>query len=446
MSDEHRVVNPAKPGGPDGPRLPAEKREAVRVPFVDEHLAIDPESLKVWELRGDGPLPKTDGFRVNVPCPRMNRPTSVCLSVTRDCNLRCRYCYVHNRPDIQGGSISVEDGVSAIKLCQPKGTSISFFGGEPLLHFDVIKGIVAEAERFCESPRFHVTTNGILLDDEKAGFFKEHGFTFIVSIDGPPHVHNLNRPLVRQDGIAGDSYALTIEGLGVLRRHEVAEKVTLRSTYTKDCACIAERVAHLNDLCEQGLGGHVSVEPVSSSESSCIDPRVGEALGFSTADALALQDEYKRAFDWALERAAYGKRTRWHHLNHFAERVISRRPKASECGAAMGYMSVAPDGAIFACHREAGAPIGHVARGLDERTRACWLDNRLFVRRDCPDCWCRFICGGGCRADSVVHGGDISVPYATACAIMQIVIANTIRVLSKLDEEQQTLVTRDGAR
>jgi uncharacterized protein len=438
----HRLLNPTKAGASRIPCVAGPRGEPVPVPFVDEALVIDPESLKVWELRDGGPLPETDGVRVNAPCAHISKPRAVCLSVTRACNLACRYCYVHNRPEIRGGHLSVETAVKAIKLCDLKGTRISFFGGEPLLRFDVIREVVAEAERICEKPRFHVTTNGVLLDDEKACFFAEHGFSFIVSLDGPPDIHNYNRPLAKSNCVHIHSYGLTLEGLKALKRHGVAGRVTLRSTYTKDSIHLRERLAHLNDLCDWGYGGHVSVEAVSSSEASCIDPHVGQVIGFDLAGALRLRGAYREAFDWALERARSGRHARWHHLNHFAERILSRSPALSECGAAKGYISVAPEGELFACHREAGRPIGHADQGIYESQRTHWMENRLFARQSCPDCWCRHICGGGCRADSVVHVGDIAVPYGTSCTIAQVIIANVIRLLSRLTPHEQRFVRK----
>lgn len=169
----HRLINPDGSGLKKVPKVTCEPGEPVPVPFNTEEFVTDPESLKVWEL-GDGELPACEGFRLNFRANLMARPKAVCLSVTRACNLRCRYCYVQNRPDIEGGSMSVETAEKGIKLCHPKGTSISFFGGEPLLRFDMIREVVERAERMCEKPRFHVTTNGILLDDEKAQFLLAH--------------------------------------------------------------------------------------------------------------------------------------------------------------------------------------------------------------------------------------------------------------------------------
>lgn len=439
-SDSHRLLNEAATQRFPYPTFPTEKEDAVAVPFLKEPFVIDPESMKVWQLTGAGPVPKTDGFRVNFSYMGVDRPEALSLAMTRACDLRCRYCFVHNRPDIQDGNMSVETALKGIKLCNPRGTSISFFGGEPLLRFEAIKAIVEHVRWMCENPNLHMTTNGVLLDDAKADFFALHGFNFIVSLDGPPEVHNYNRPLASGEHEDSTSYDLTLKGLSVLKRHDLNATVTLRSTFTKDCVRIAERLAHLNDLCDQGLAGHVAVEPVSSSEASCIDPAIGGTLGFSGSDALKLRRHYEEAFEWALQRARSGKEVRWHHVNQFAQRILLRRPGPSECGAGKGYIGIDPEGRIFACHRETGKAIGHVDTGFDERVRACWLDNRLFVRQNCPDCWCRFICGGGCRADSVVHQGDIRPPYVTGCTIFQIMIAYTIRLLSELTEEQQRLV------
>lgn len=440
----HRCLNPTRDRARQLPWFPADRRTAEVVPLVDGSFAIDPESLAIWELTAGEPLPQTEGIKVNYPYVHLERPTSICLTVTRACNLRCRYCFVKNRPDMQhdGTRMSVETGLKALRFCDPVNTSISFFGGEPVLEFDTIKAIVATAEWMCTGPGFHLTTNATLIDDEKAEFLAEHMFSVLASLDGPPDLHNLYRPLAPQQQSGSESYELTLAGLEVLRRHGVAERMTLRSTFTKQHPDIAGQLEHLNELCDEGLGGHVAVEPVSSSEASCIDPSIGTALGFSGDEAFALQDEYARAFDWALERARAGKHVRWHHLNQFAWRFLNRSPSPCECGAGKGYIGVDPKGRVFACHREPDLPIGHVDLGFDEQIRAKWVDNRLYLRQPCCDCWCRFACGGGCRSESFEHERDLSRPYGATCAIQQIIIANTIRLLSQLSEQERPFVVK----
>lgn len=439
-----RCVNPVPRGALPFPHYPAPKRPTERVPFLDRPFAVDPESLAVWELSEGSPLPETDGVKVNYPWFHLERPNGLCLSVTRACNLACRYCFVMNRPELREGTMTPETALKAIKLCDRSATSISFFGGEPLLQFEMIKSVVEMAEWMCELPTFHLTTNATLIDDAKAEFLEQHGVAVLVSLDGPPEIHNRNRPLAARRG-GRSSYELTMAGLETLRRHGLSPRVTVRSTYTKECPDIAAQLEHLNDLCDQGFAGHVAVEPVSSSEASCVDPRVAATLGFTEEEARGLWEQYRRAFRWALDRVKARKRVRWHHLNHFAWRVVTRNPSPSECGAGKGYIGIDPQGRIFACHREPGQPIGHVDLGVDEQARAIWLENRLHLRRKCPTCWCRFICGGGCRAESLEHEEDYTRPYGAACVILQMVIAQTIELLSGLTDAQlRLLVKSDG--
>jgi uncharacterized protein len=320
---------------------------------------------------------------------------------------------------------------------QSKTVSFSFFGGEPLLRFDWIRDVVAVIRGMRgKKATFHITTNGTLLTREMADFFVENNFTYIVSCDGIEEIHNKMRPMAKK---GTNSFEETMNALAIMKEAGCSS-VTLRSTFTRDLHDIPAQVIALNLMCRDGLGHSLSVEPVSSSESSCIDPAIGKELGFDTRSALGLRDEYHEAYAWCLDEVKKGNKVFWHHLNHMARRVMFHELSPSECGAAKGYAHITPDGLIYACHREPGEPVGDVDQGYNERRRACWMDNRLFIREDCSDCWCRFICGGGCRADSVVHFGNIHKPYTPNCVFAQIWAANTMWILSYLLPDEFELV------
>jgi uncharacterized protein len=465
------LLNPGRPKDVYSYR-PCAKGETTPCRWLEEQFAIDPETLAIYRLEDCETLPITEGRHLNLRnWQAPPKVSTICFSVTRACNLRCRYCYVQNRPEIDGthhedAHMSMETVEKALNLTTRKGVSISFFGGEALLRADWIREVVDYAKRTTQKPRFHLTTNATLLTPEMAEFMRENRFSLIVSVDGPPDIHNFNRPMasdlrgetgtinlvagrLQREGEERQSYAKTLEALAIIRELDYATgkdaaSVTLRSTFTADYPAIRDRVAHLHELMWQGYGNHCSVEPVSSSEASCIDPTVANGLGIGLETALGLREEYRAAFDWCREQAEKGLQVRWHHLSHFVERILSRKPSASECGAGKGYLHITPDGTIFACHREAGDPIGHVDTGIDERVRWKWADNRLYAREGCQDCWCRFICGGGCRADSLVHCGRITKPYPTSCTLMQICISETIRLLGTLPSDKWSFLWSGG--
>lgn len=413
----------------------------VRTPVEDctpvegykDRYAIDPHTLHVWKRNGN--LPKTCGYRPALPPIPVRGALDLCLTVTRACNLDCRYCYVHNRPDIQGGSMSQNTAFAALDyLRESPQMGISFFGGEPLLCWDLVQDVVGEIERRFGSAKFRITTNGTLVTPDKAEFLHQHGFGLIVSLDGPPDVHEFNRPA--KAGAWGDEsgFQATLCGLEVLRDSGCSEHVTLRATYTKDCTRLLDRLTYLNELCDDGLACGFSVEPVSSSESSCGDIS-SERFAFTVADVARLSDEFRNAFDWCAEEALGGRPIRWRHVRSFATRLIRHCHSFTECGAGNGLLCITPNGDVHACQREAGNRIGGITCGIEQSERAVWWENRYIAKEACSKCWARGICGGGCRANSVIHCGDIGIPYQADCAYRKIVIAETIHLLDRVGPE-----------
>jgi uncharacterized protein len=118
------------------------------------------------------------------------------------------------------------------------------------------------------------------------------------------------------------------------------------------------------------------------------------------------------------------------------ERLAGRAHAPSECGAGCGYAAVGPDGTVYACHREGPSRIGHLDSGIHEAARAAWADNRLYARRGCMECWARWLCGGGCRIDSLERSGDISVPEAASCVFKRTFAEEAVWLISELTEEE----------
>lgn len=384
------------------------------------------------------------------------RPHMLVFNLTHRCNLACDYCFVQNyypqavdsRPKTEGnnspspqpspnGRGNKGDGLQptayslkpmtmppavalrALSLFAPRrDMQISFFGGEPLLAWETLV-LTAEAAKALAAhsglkARFHVTTNGTLLDEQKARWLAGNGFSMIVSLDGPPEIHDAYRRFAHD---AAGSFDATMRGLEAVRRFpRLAMRTTLRGTFTADCVDLLKRVAFLNDLCDCGFAGNVSVEPASLVTEGCAALPQGHPQALRPCDMRRLRGEYDALADWWLERWRAGRKARFFHFAKMLERLEKRRPACSDCGAGWGYMCVNPAGELHACHRE-GNPIGDAWKGISEAARAEWLDNRYYARQKCPTCWARNICGGGCRKDSWDKSGDIRQPDALACAI-----------------------------
>ena len=393
-----------------------------------------PPSRLVWEMKPPS-LPKI-GLQLVVVYP------------THACNLACRYCF--ERKQCRSRQ-TPDDLMTDRTMCRAldlvsraRSPRVSFFGGEPLLAWGKMRWGVERAEAVCKPrktrPRLHVTTNGTLLDAERVRYLDEHGFTMIVSLDGPKHLHDDARTYPDGRG----SYDDVLRGLDLVRGHtELAKRTTLRGTVApgETPSDFVERLEHLNVICDEGGFGTVSVEPATYCGSACTAAPGGWGLG----DIVRL---FQAGARWAVSRARKGKAVRWMHLTKTVSRIMFRNVSWTECGATRGAVAVAPDGEIHSCHHE-GCVVGDVRTGLDEEACAPWRDNRLCMRERCSRCWARHLCGGGCRMEGW-HESGTPEPGPVTCAVAKARSSVAVSVVAELADEPDVLdrITRGsgGAR
>ncbi len=416
---------------PKVPFIPADGR--VRVLRVrGRPFALDENTLALYELDG-GDLPAPEPARPNYVLSTDLTLRMLVLLPTDSCNLNCRYCFA--RPPDRGTSMSREVARRALALFPPRrDINVSFFGGEPLLEFGIIREAVEEAESLAGTrnvrARFHVTTNGTLVTDEIARFLGEHRFSAIVSLDGDRATHDPARPLRSS---RGSSYDLALAGLEKLTRFKGRgpRRITLRATFDATSPNVLERLLHLNALAREGLADSVSVEP------ACVSEGCAAGLGFSRADMKGLRREYARCAGWFVEEIASGRRPLFFHFSKMLSRLVTRALAPSTCGAGRGCLTVGPDGRVYACHRTNGSHLGHVG-ALDESLRAPWLDNRWYACGKCRECWARNLCGGVCRADSFERSGRLLSPDAVSCAIKRMWMTEAMWILSECERKGLT--------
>ncbi len=421
---------PRSAGRPASAYLPRDlPRAACReLRFGGARVFLDPRTLSAWASDVPGErAPVSEGHEPEFPPPRSTRLSAVCLSVTHGCNLACRYCYVR-KAHAGGGNCGGDTPTSpvmmtrevasrAIGLLEGAGPwRVGFFGGEPMLAWDTVRAGVdiarERASREGARVRFSLTTNGTLVNRDRARFLAKHGFSVILSLDGPRELHDRERTLRRdREG----SYGLARAGLGALAEAGLGGRITLRATFPLKNPKLRVRLEHLNALADDGLAASVSVEPAW--------PGRHERSGMTS-----LEEEYLDAARWAEGRLAAGKRVRYHHLQKALERILLRRPAGSECGAGFGYVEVAPSGEIHACHKGIGGAIGHVETGISEHLRAPWRENRWYGREGCSRCWARNVCGGGCRAESFEHERNVRLPWPVACRAKRLQIRAALHV------------------
>lgn len=371
------------------------------------------------------------------------------LSVTHACNLACRYCYgctENGRSQtgprtLYGGtaahmpeSIALE-GVDLLlrESARRKEVGITFFGGEPFLNLPLLERTAAYAKDAAahtgKKLSLSVVTNGTLLNNDALRFVKAHNVSVQISIDGPPELHDNNRPF--PDG--RPTYDLVMQGVRRLaraRKRRIPARVTA-SRNGFDNPAVFEHLA--------GLGfGSVHIEPAlgDSGDGTCLRAAdIGEYLR---------QEEDVAARFLAHIRA--GRYLNYHGLVRFIRdtRVVHQR-RQYYCGAGRGLVCVSNDGDLYPCHRFLGKKdyvIGTVDSGIDAAKRRPFTELRVDARPGCRDCWARYFCGGGCWSHAVAAHGTLEHPdEEKACRIIRRQIELSMAVNAAIGVSDQEILT-----
>ena len=359
---------------------------------------------------------------------KSNEVKALCLHVSHDCNLRCKYCFAdegayHSVRE----TMSFEVAKSAIDfLLENSGNrkvlEVDFFGGEPLMNFDVVKRTVyyakAEAEKRGKRFLFTTTTNGLLLDDETIRFLNEEMENVVLSLDGIKEVHDAVRKTVNGKG----SFDAVIEKIKKFVRCRGDKHYYVRGTFTAKNLDFSKDVLFLAD---EGFDS-ISVEPVVTD--------IPE-LQIREEHLSQIEREYEALCDEYVKREAEGKGFHFFHFNIDLEGGPCLSKRVSACGAGNEYFSVVPNGDIYPCHQFAGDRkwrMGNVTEGrLDGDIRKQFAQSCLFTRKKCGDCFAKFICSGGCNANNYHYNGDIDTPYEMTCAMMKKRIECAMHVLAE---------------
>ena len=352
---------------------------------------------------------------------------ALCLHVSHDCNLRCKYCFAdegayHSKREV----MSRETAFAAIDFLlresgQRKVLEVDFFGGEPLMNLGVVKDTVyyakEQAAKLGKRFLFTTTTNGLLLDDETIKFFNEEMENVVLSLDGRPEVHDAVRKTVNGKG----SFDLVIEKIKKFVRSRGDKHYYVRGTFTAKNLDFAKDVLFLAD---QGFDS-ISMEPVVTD--------IPE-LQIKEEHLPRIEKEYENLCEAYLEREEKGEGFNFFHFNIDLEGGPCLSKRVSACGAGNEYFSVVPNGDIYPCHQFAGDSkwkMGSVFEGtLDENIRSKFAGSCLFTRKKCENCFAKFICSGGCSANNYHYNGDIEEPYAMTCAMMKKRIECAMHILA----------------
>ena len=411
------VVEEALKESPSDEALKAKVTETLTDKYRKED--IEEALLEVLELKDAGQLYSEDIYQ-NYIIDFKKRQTVVkalCLHIAHDCNLACKYCFAeegeyHGRRAL----MSFEVGKKALDfLVANSGNRVNlevdFFGGEPLMNWQVVKDLVAYG-RSLEEPnnkkfRFTLTTNGVLLDDEVLEFANKEMANIVLSIDGRKEIHDLMRP--NRGGFG--SYDLIVPKFQKVAESREQMNYYVRGTFTRNNLDFAEDVKHLADLGFQ----QISVEPVVA--------KPEESYAIREEDLPGLLEEYDRLAAELLKRHKEGKAVNFFHFMIDLEGGPCVAKRLSGCGSGTEYLAVTPWGDFYPCHQFVGQEaflMGNVDEGiLRTDIRDEFKTCNVYAKEKCRSCFAKFYCSGGCAANSYNFHGNINDAYDVGCELQR---------------------------
>ncbi|MSA02317.1 thioether cross-link-forming SCIFF peptide maturase [Lactonifactor sp. BIOML-A3] len=342
---------------------------------------------------------------------------ALCLHIAHDCNLACRYCFAeegeyHGRRAL----MSFEVGKKALDFLiansgNRKNLEVDFFGGEPLMNWDVVKQLVAygrEQEKLHNKNfRFTLTTNGVLLDDEIMEFANKEMGNVVLSIDGRKEIHDYMRPFRKGKG----SYELIVPKFQKFAESRNQDKYYVRGTFTRHNLDFAEDVLHLADL---GFK-QISVEPV-------VAP-FEEEYAIRPEDVPIICEQYDILAKEMIKREKEGRGFNFFHFMIDLTGGPCVYKRLSGCGSGTEYLAVTPWGDLYPCHQFVGEEeylMGNVDEGVVRKDIVKeFKDCNVYSKPKCQECFARFYCSGGCAANSYHFHDTIHDVYEVGCELQR---------------------------
>lgn len=399
-------------------RIAGELLEKYREEQVSEEDLRD-VFADLQELEENGTLFAKDVYQEGVIDfkKRQTVVKALCLHIAHDCNLACRYCFA-GEGEYKGDRslMSYEVGKKALDFLvansgNRRNLEVDFFGGEPLLNFDVVKKLVEYGRQLEKTAdkhfRFTLTTNGVLLNDEVIEFANKEMDNIVLSIDGRKDVHNHMRPFKNGTG----SYDLILDKFKQVAESRKQMKYYVRGTFTHHNLDFVEDVLHLAD---EGFE-QISVEPVVA------DP--SEPYAIQPEDIPQICEGYDRLAKEMLKRKREGKGFQFFHFMIDLSGGPCVYKRLSGCGSGTEYLAVTPWGDLYPCHQFVGEEkfcLGNVDSGIvNTKLRDTFKLCNVYAKEECRNCFAKFYCSGGCAANAYHCHGDINKPYEIGCELQR---------------------------
>ena len=342
---------------------------------------------------------------------------ALCLHIAHTCNLNCSYCFAsQGKYHGDRAVMSFEVGKRALDfLIENSGTrrnlEVDFFGGEPLMNFEVVKQLVEYArsveKKYGKNFRFTLTTNGLLIDDDVIDFANREMSNVVLSLDGRREVHDR----FRVDYAGNGSWERIVPKFKRLVEARGGKGYYMRGTFTHANPDFLEDIKTMLDLGFTEL----SMEPVVCAE--------GDPSELTAEDMPILFDQYEKLAELMLERDREGRPfTFYHYMIDLADGPCIYK-RISGCGSGTEYMAVTPWGDLYPCHQFVGEEefrLGDVWTGVTNKAKqgefaAC----NVYARPECRDCWARLYCSGGCAANAYHATGSVTGVYRYGCELFR---------------------------
>lgn len=394
-------------------------QKIIKTKYSITDTEFDEAYSEVFELKQENLLFSEDIYK-DIIIDAKNRPTylkALCLNVAHTCNLSCEYCFA------KGGRYRGKDAIMSIDVAKKAidflisesknhyNLDIDFFGGEPLLNWDLVKKTVEYArskeKKFNKKFNFTLTTNGVLLDDDKIDFLNENMKNVVLSLDGRKEKHDQFRKTLNNKG----SFDIVVPKFQNFVKKRGDKEYYMRGTFTANNLDFTEDIKTYLDL---GFN-RTSLEPVVG------DPNSTYAL--KDEHLPYIFNQYEKLADMLIENIDNDNEFVFYHYMIDLENGPCVHKRISGCGSGTEYMAITPTGEIYPCHQFVGNKdfkIGDLDNGIEKPNlisdfKGC----NAYSRKECQSCWAKLYCSGGCAANSYNATGSIEGVYDYQCKIFR---------------------------
>ncbi|MBQ7345395.1 MAG: thioether cross-link-forming SCIFF peptide maturase [Oscillospiraceae bacterium] len=400
-------------------------RETVIAAMAEKYPAIEAGELsrcydQVAKLKDSGKLFAPDTFEPMAG--KLKQKTAgvvkaLCLHIAHSCNLNCSYCFAsQGKYHGERALMSFEVGKRALDfLIENSGTrrnlEVDFFGGEPLMNFQVVKDLVAYARSIEKEKgknfRFTLTTNGVLVDEDVIEFANKECHNVVLSLDGRKEVHDR----YRVDYAGKGSWEKIVPKFQKFVEAREGKGYYMRGTFTHANPDFLEDIKTMLDL---GFN-ELSMEPVVCGED---DPS-----RLTEEDLPIVMEQYEKLAQLMLQKDEEGKPFTFYHymIDLIGGPCIYKR--ISGCGSGTEYMAVTPWGDLYPCHQFVGDDkfkLGDIWQGVtNTEIQGEFAACNVYAHPECRDCWARLYCSGGCAANAYHATGSVTGVYEYGCKLFR---------------------------